>query len=305
MTLGIRHLGFRFGEERVWYRDLEGMEDSIAESGTPDEEELWGWGYCRRSPGSYAEHVARGFEEVVARVRESGEPPDRVIVCGPFQASADDFLAALEEAGTIVDLGGAPEVEVLRNLECVNVLQALLRAEEWVRAGERRVLILASEKAPSDRARFRPWCFFSDHCLGLLVTGDTEGCRFEIERTVVLEDPDPAEDGSRVFARDLESVCVDRLLAESGIDRGGVDRFLYMNLFEPIAEMKGLETGFEREQLYLELSKEAGHCYGADPFVNLRTFCDGGGEGERFVLCASGRELTGAALVRRREEEAC
>ena len=309
VEIGIRHLSVSLGRESVWYRDLEGIEGAIVESGIPDEEELWDWGYCRRSPADYRSHIAAGFADLVARPEEalgsSGSRPDRVIVCGPFQNRVADLAAALESEGVLSAVGGEDRLDLLEGYECVNVIQALHQAREQIRAGHETVLILASEKAEQDIHRFRPWCFFSDYCLALVVSARTEGCRFTVRDLTICPDPDPADDGSRVFGRDLERGCIAALLDANGLPMEAVDRFLYMNLFQPIAEMKGIEIGFDRSQLYTDLSHQLGHCYGADPFINLQRVCSQREAGGTYVLCASDRESAGAVIVDHRRDEPC
>lgn len=303
--VGIRHVSFGLGEQKVWYRDLEGIEEAIRESQIPDEEELWGWGYCHRSVSDYRGHVARGFREVSAYLTREGIAIDTVIGCGPFQTGSAEFSSALASEGILRSAGGGGKLHLVAGFECVNVLQALREATDRVQEGEENVLILAAEWLDEDPARFRPWCFFSDFCLALVVSARIDDCRFELRDVSIRSDPDPAEDGSRVFSRELETHCVGGLLAANGLPHSAVDRFLYMNLFQPIAEMKGKEVGFGAEQLYTGLGTELGHCYGADPFINLHTFCERAGGGETFVLCASGREYAGAAIVRRIWETGC
>lgn len=307
--IGIRSVGFAPGSETVWYRDLEGIEEAIAESEIPDEEDLWGWGNCRRSPGGYRAHVADGFGELVGELAAglTGEAPavDAVIGCGPFQNEAAELAAALESEGVLEPVGGMDRLHLLEGYECVNVFQALQEARARIRAGAENVLILASEKAERDVDRFRPWCFFSDFCLALLVSGRPERCRFTVGDVAVCPDPDPADDGSRVFGRDLEAECIAALLAANGLTLAEVERFFYMNLFEPIATMKGTEIGFDRSQLYTELSRELGHCYGADPFINLQSFCAERAEGGPYVLCASDRQSAGVAIVHHRRDDPC
>jgi 3-oxoacyl-[acyl-carrier-protein] synthase-3 len=297
--VGIRHLSFTLGDQKVWYRDLPDIEERIRRLGIPDDEELWSWGYCRRSSGDYEAHVAGGFTEMAADLAAEGVEVDAVLGCAPFQNSAGQFAAALT-ARVLPEIAAGPgRLRMVDDRECVNVLQALAEARELIQSGHEHVLVLAAEKVEEERSRFRKYSVFSDFCLALLLSGDLSSCGCEILDVHIRADRDAGEDTSGILTRDLEKECVESLLASHGVALGDVGKFFYLSLFQPIAEMKGKDTGFAVSQLYTDLAKDFGHCYGADPFINMQTYFASGGGGETHVLCASGRERAGVSLVRR------
>jgi 3-oxoacyl-[acyl-carrier-protein] synthase III len=303
--VGIRRLSLHLGDQRVWYRDLRGIEEEIRAAEIPDEEDLWNWGFCHRASGSYHSHVARSLADMTRYLAEADVTVDAVIGCGPFQTTTERFVTALASEGLLEMLGGEEKLRLVEDRECVNVIQAIDEARQSIGAGSEHVLIVAAEKIEEDFERFRPWCFFSDFGLALLLSSRTAGCPFTIRDVAICADPEPGEDGDTILARDLERGCVAGLLAANRLVLDDVDRFFYMNIFEPIAQMKGAEIGFHPSQLYTALSREMGHCFGADPFINLQSYCAGGGAGETYVLCASGRKYTGASIVQRERDQAC
>lgn len=65
-------------------------------------------------------------------------------------------------------------------------------------------------------------------------------------------------------------------------------------------DLPDIEERIRRLEIFTAATKASGHCYGADPFINMQTCCEGGGApGESYVVCASGRTSAGASLVRR------
>jgi|GEM_PF-4087874 len=294
---GIRHLSFALGDEAVWYRDLPGIEERIRTLDVPDEEELWNWGWCRRSTADYDTHVARGYAGVVDHLRTAGVAVDAVLVCGPFQNSTDHFVARLS-ADVLPSIGTPPErVRRVDDRDCANLLQAVADAREIFDGGAREVLVLAAEKMEDERVRFRSYSIFSDFTFALLLSTDLDACDYEVVDVEIGVDPDPAADTSKILTRPLEKQCVGALLARNGLAATDVAKFFYLNLFEPVAEMKGKDTGFTARQLHSR-AKEWGHCYGADPFLNLHHHLESGG-GDVHLLCASGRGHAGMALLRR------
>jgi 3-Oxoacyl-[acyl-carrier-protein (ACP)] synthase III len=297
-AIGIRHLSFEPGDQKTWYRDLPDIEERIRRLKIPDEEDLWNWGYCHRASDDFQAHVARGFARLTGELAAAGVEVDTVLVCGPVQSSTEELLRAL-------DSGVLPKIahKGLRRVDdrdCANVMQAIADARELLRDGAEHVLILAAEKMEDEQTRFRKYSMFSDFCFALLLSSRVDECEYEILDVHVGRDENPGEDTSGILTRQLEKTCVEEVLARNGVTRKDVGRFFYLNLYEPIAEMKGKETGFTRRQLYSE-SRETGHCYGADPFINMHGFIAANGGNDLHVLCASGRAHAGVSLVRRRQ----
>ena len=296
--LGIRHLSFALGDEKVWYRDLPDIEERIRTLDIPDDEELWEWGYCRRSSRDYEAHIATGFDEVTRYVRSAGIGVDAVLACGPFQNSTEEFIERLS-TGVLPNLDGAAgRLRRVDDRDCANVLQAVSDARELIAAGASNILVLAAEKMENERVRFRSYSMFSDFTFALLLSADTTSCDYEILDLEMGRDEQPAEDTSRILARTLEKECTASLLGRNGLSTGDVTKFFYLNLFPPIAEMKTKDSGFAARHFYTE-ARESGHCYGADPFMNMHGYFSSGGGGDLHVLCASGRAYAGVSLVRR------
>lgn len=295
---GIHHLSFALGE-KVWYRDLPDIEERILALNIPDEEDLWNWGWCRRSAGDYDEHVARGFTEAVEFIGGAGIAVDAVLACGPTHNDGDRFAAAIVR-DVLPKIGvGAERLRRVDDRDCANVMQAVADARELIAAGADHVLILAAEKMEDERARFRKHSMFSDFSFALLLSSGVDRCGHEIADVYMGRDPHPGQDTSAILTRHLEKECVTELLARNGVERRDVAKLFYLNLFEPIAEMKGKDIGFPGRQLHTDEVKESGHCYGADPFINMHGYLAKGGNGTTHVLCASGRAYAGVSLVRR------
>lgn len=296
--VGIRHLSFTLGEEKIWYRDLPAIEERIQTLQIPDDEELWEWGWCRRATRDYDAHVAHGYGDVVRYVQASGVRIDAVLACGPVQHDAERFAERLS-ADVLPQIDGAAgRLRRIDDFDCANALQGVADARALIASGAENVLVLAGEKLENEQIRFRSYSVFSDFTFALLLSADTAGCDYEVLDLEMGRDEQPAEDTSRILVRTLEKEIGVALLARNGISAEDVTKFFYLNLFPPIAEMKTKDSGFAARHFYSE-ARESGHCYGADPFMNLDGYFANGGGGELHVLCASGRGHAGVSLVRR------
>ncbi|MEU3309712.1 hypothetical protein ABZ717_21710, partial [Nocardiopsis sp. NPDC006832] len=76
---------------------------------------------------------------------------------------------------------------------------------------------------------------------------------------------------------------------------------LHNNLYLPIVSLKELQAGFAPEQLYLDNVTRFGHCFAADPLINL-TDLDEAGElrdGGAYLLASSVPGIRTALLLHR------
>ena len=287
--VGIRHQSVVLGQ-KVWYRELPDVAEQIRHLQIPDEEEIWNWGFCRRSEGGYDTHVADGFANLAAALRADAIAIDAVLCCDPVHNDPQRFVAAVtERVLPSLDVPGE-RMRRVEGRECVNVIQAVADASALLREGHGDVLIVAAEQVDETRShRLRKYSMFSDFCLALVVSRDLQHCAWEVLDVQVCADANPGEDTGGILMRQLEKDCVERLLSQRGLTRRDVSRFFYLNLFEPIAEMKAKQIGFTPAHIYTQATRDRGHCYGADPFINLEAYASGGGGGATHMLCASGR----------------
>lgn len=299
-AIGIRHLSYWLGDESAWYRTLPDIEARMRELAIPDDEELWGWGYFRRSSRSYAGQLAGGFAGAAEYIAREHVRCDAVLGCSPCHGDSQRFVDTLrsEILPSIGTDGDA--LRMVEKHDCVNLLQAVSEAQALIDTGCEDVLVLAAEKVDDERNRFRKYSLFSDFCLALIVSSRLDCCAHEIRDVLVHPDPQPREDTSAIFMRALEEQCIGHLLTRNGCGRAQIGRFFYMNLYDPIAQMKGREIGFARGQLCTQLGREIGHCYGADPFIALQRLGSGLPGMKPDVLCASGRWHVGACIVSQR-----
>ena len=61
----------------------------------------------------------------------------------------------------------------------------------------------------------------------------------------------------------------EQLLGPAGLKLGDLTALLHANLFTPLVAMKERQAGFSPGQLYLGNITRLGHCFAADPLINL------------------------------------
>lgn len=299
VRVGIRYISHTVGDQAVWYRNLPDIDSRIEELGIPDEEEIWEWGYCRRSSASYDEQMVEGFADLRAYIEREGIRLDAVEVCRPVYDTDERFFATLT-AGLLPQVTTSQsQCYEVEGSECVNVLHAVARGADRIRHGAEHVLVVAAEKAGEERGRFRKYSMVSDFCLAVLLSGRLEHCQWEIIDVNMCAGDGTAVDTSQVLVRDLDRICVSTMLARNGVRSSQVSQLFYLNLFKPIAEMKAKQMGFSKDQIYTEATREIGHCYGADPLIGLHRCLERSTTDRPSVLCASDRHSVAASLVTR------
>jgi 3-oxoacyl-[acyl-carrier-protein] synthase-3 len=76
-------------------------------------------------------------------------------------------------------------------------------------------------------------------------------------------------DWSSQISSDLTRQVNEQLLEPAGLKLSHVAALLHVNLFKPLLVMKERQAGFQLDQLYLDNITRTGHCFAADPLVNL------------------------------------
>jgi 3-oxoacyl-[acyl-carrier-protein] synthase III len=108
-------------------------------------------------------------------------------------------------------------------------------------------------------------------------------------------------DPTSQISSDLARKVNDRLLEPPGLKLGDVTALAHLNLFRPLLVMKERQAGFREDQLYLDNIPRTGHCFAADPLINLADLAAAGrvGEGHYCLLAASVPGGRAGVLLRR------
>jgi 3-oxoacyl-[acyl-carrier-protein] synthase III len=289
VRVSVRGAAYELGEHQAGYREAHRFEEKIVRYEMADDAAAWGWGRFYRSGRSRAELAVASARRTLARAACTGGDMDAVILCAAeFPASVDDHArycrAVLEELGlerafvTGVTLG-----------QCNTMLSAVFLADRLVASqAYDRVLVIASDLVTDEEDRFQPFALFSDGAASCILTSEPQPGDLAIVATASALDP-PALDAAGRFSGRLGRAAIDAITGESGVPAGQVSVVLPPNLFTPIVRMSEGQSGFRPDQLYLRNIANRGHCFSADPLVNLvdRQSEDGTRPGEYVLLTSS------------------
>jgi 3-oxoacyl-[acyl-carrier-protein] synthase-3 len=261
---------YELGETEVAYRDIPGLAERAKEWRMADLPDLWGWGYVRRTGRDVAElAVVAGRATVDAAGLGPGDVDALVVCCTRFAGGPETHGALVSEVMAGLGLPAAACLGLTLN-RCTNLLAGIDVATALVAAGRyRRVLVVTADKAVDEPSRLEQFALFSDGAAACLVADAAHGRPgFEVLSCASVQD-NKQLDWSHEISSDLARLVNDALLRPVGMAAGDVAALLHANLFLPVLVMKERQAGFTGEQLDTRNVARLGHCFAADPLINL------------------------------------
>lgn len=262
MTAYLHGVSYLLGEREVGYAGIPRLPELAAAFGLAPNPDLWGWGTVRVTRRDLADLAA---DTAAATLRAAGvDRADALVVCSTrLPADHGAFLARLL---TRSGLGDIPCYGQGVN-QCVNLLAGLDIARSFVLAGRYRTVLVVTVDAVAPGADpMSPFALFSDAAAACLVTADPG--TYRILGCAAAQDV--AElDGSGQISSDLAREVNERLLAPVSLKLADITALAHLNLFKPLLVMKERQAGFRPDQLFLDNITRIGHCFSADPLINL------------------------------------
>ena len=264
-TAFLRGPGYILGETQTEHTAIEEFPALAARLGLALNAGLWGWGSIRTT--------RRELEDLAvdtgrATLAASGLEPaqiDAVVLCsnripGPAEGHGRFVQAVL----TGIGLGDIP---------CYGQ--------------HRRILLITTDKVAEGADRMSQFAMFSDGAASCVVAADAgqAGTSYQLLGCATAQDTATLEWTSQIssdLARDVNRALLD----PPGLKLGDIAALMHANLFKPLVVMKERQAGFSAGQLYLDNITRLGHCFAADPLINLVDRADAVGPG-RYCLLAS------------------
>jgi 3-oxoacyl-[acyl-carrier-protein] synthase III len=253
----------------------------------PPDAGLWGWGGIRRTDRSLEElAVGSGAATLRAAGLDPGEV-DALMLCSVgIPGPSEGHGRFVENVLTGIGLGDIPFYGQTLN-RCVNLLAAIDVATAFVACGRyRRVLVITTDRVTDEATRMTNFALFSDGAASCVVSADAGG--HEILACATAQDAATLE-WSNELSSDLARQVNRRLLDPLGMKLGDVDGLMHANIFKPLVVMKERQAGFTPAQLHVDNIARIGHCFAADPLINLvdRTALGHVRAGHLYLLAAS------------------
>jgi 3-oxoacyl-[acyl-carrier-protein] synthase III len=266
----VRGPSYVLGEREVGYRDIPRLAELAAKFRMAPNPGLWGWGSVRTTERELHELAAQAG---AAALRAAGVPPAQVealvLCCTRLPGPAEEHGSFMENVLTPIGLRDIPFYGLNLN-RCVNLLAGIEVAQAFVTSGRyRRVLVITADKTAAGADRMSQFALFSDGAASCLVAaGPGEAASYELLGCATAQDTTALE-WTREISSDLAREVNGQLLAPHGLKLGDIAGLMHANLFTPLVVVKERQAGFTAGQLYLDNIPRIGHCFAADPLINL------------------------------------
>jgi len=285
----LRGPQYVLGEIEADYTTIDNLRDKADAYRMMPDPKLWGWGgFNRTERGLDAMAVDSGS----ATLRAAGLAPssiDALVLCSTLiPGPSEGHGRFVETVLTGIGLGDIPFYGQTLN-RCVNLLAALDVASAFVAAGRyRRVLVVTTDRVAAEAERLSSYALFSDGAASCVVAADGDPDAFEIVSCATAQDASSL-DWSKEISSDLARQVNDSLLRPLGMKLGDVAGLMHTNIFLPLVVTKERQAGFTPEQLYTDNIARLGHCFAADPLINLvdRTAAGQVLDGRYYMLASS------------------
>jgi len=255
------------GEIEEDHTAIANLDERIAEFRILPRPDFWGWGKIRRTGTDIA---SMAIESGSATLCAAGHDPtsiDALVLCST--AFPDDSGGHARLVRTVMSGLGLDDADVIGVTlnNCTNLLAGLQVADAMVAGGRyTRVLVITSDRVRDETARMERFALFSDGAASCLVQAD-QGA-FEVVSCAGAHNVHQL-DWSNEISPDLAGTVNERLLKTAGITLDEVSALMHANIFRPILVLKEMQAGFSRDQLYTDNIARIGHCFAADPVINL------------------------------------
>lgn len=298
----LRAPRYVLGESAVHHTEIEGFADFVEKRQMVPDAGLWGWGTVHRTERDTAALAVRAGRLTLEAAAVDPLDVDALVLCSttfPGEVPAHGELIASVLRG--LELGPTAVTGVTLN-RCANLLSGLQVAAALVASGRHRtVLVITADRVADESERLTEFALFSDGAAGCLVTRGPGGGPEDYAWVADAQAQDPAALGrGNEISADLARTANERLFAEAGIGVGEVDGLLHNNIYLPVVTMKEVQAGFAPSQLDTSNIARVGHCFAADPLINLVDRRSAGSvrAGGHYLLASSVSGLRVCVLLR-------
>lgn len=229
---------------------------------------LWGWGSVRRTELTLEELAIRSARSTLEAAGIGSV--DGLVLCSTrFPGGAETHGGFVQRIAAGLDLTDVA-FHGLTLHRCANLLAAIQLASALVAAGVHRdVLVVTTDRIGPAETRVEQYALFSDGAASCLISQRAYGPdSYQIVSCASARDLTRLDWANEISA-DLAREVNHSLLAGTGLDLADVRAVMHANLVTPLVMLKERQSGFRAEQLYAGNISRFGHCFAADPLINL------------------------------------
>jgi 3-oxoacyl-[acyl-carrier-protein] synthase-3 len=258
------------GEIEQSHDGIEDLSSRTEEFRMPNAPGLWGWGQIRRTMLDLDELAIRTARATLADAGADPASVDGLVLCSTkFPGGAEAHGGFVQRIAHGLGLRDAA-FHGLTLHRCANLLAGIQLACVLVSAGiHRRVLVVTTDRVEPEASRVEQYALFSDGAASCLIShGPSTSDSYEIVSCASGRDLAALEWQNEISA-DLAREVNRDLLAGTGLELPDIKALMHANLVTPLVVMKERQAGFSADQMYVANTRRFGHCFAADPLINL------------------------------------
>lgn len=301
MTVFVSAPAYLLGEVEVQHADLPGFAERVRGYRMPAQPQLWGWGAVRRTERPVADlAVGSGRSTLRAAGLDPADVDALVLCCTRFPGGPEthgEFVAGIM-AGLAMPAAAFTGITLNR---CTNLMAGIEVAAALVAAGRHRnVLVVTADAVDDESRRLEQYALFSDGAASCLVAATGHGGQSYEVLGCASAQRNADLDWSREISSELSREVNEALLSPGGHCLADVTALLHANLFLPLVSMKERQAGFAAGQLDTGNVARFGHCFAADPLINLADRAAAGrvADGDLYLLAVSVPGVRRGVLLR-------
>jgi 3-oxoacyl-[acyl-carrier-protein] synthase-3 len=277
-TAFVRGASYVLGEREADYTAIDNLNELADRFHMAPNAGLWGWGRIRTTRRDLEElAVDAGAAALRAAGLQASSIDALLLCCNRIPGPAEGHGRFVANVLSGIGLRDIPCYGQNLN-RCVNLLAGLDVSRAFVASGRyRRVLVITTDRVADGADRMSQFALFSDGAASCVVAagpgdadagGAGDAGSYELLGCATAQDTATLEWTSQISS-DLARQVNDRLLTPPGLGLADISGLMHANLFKPLVVMKERQAGFSTDQLYLDNITRIGHCFAADPLINL------------------------------------
>jgi 3-oxoacyl-[acyl-carrier-protein] synthase-3 len=280
---------YALGDTEVDHTEIPDLAGRAAGLRIPANAKLWGWGRFYRSTGGLEAMAIQSGRASLAAVGLEPSSIDALVLCATqFPGPSEAHGELVETVLTGIGLGDIPFYGQTLN-RCTNLLAALDLSSALLQAGRyRRVLVITVDRVTDEADRLAGYALFCDGAASCVLSTERGRDGWQLLGCASAQETASLE-WSKEISAELGIRVNQALLGPHGLKLDEVDGLMHTNIFKPLVVMKELQAGFSQGQLYTDNITRIGHCFSADPLINLvdRTSAGQVRPGGYYLLAAS------------------
>jgi 3-oxoacyl-[acyl-carrier-protein] synthase III len=297
VVVGIR---YALGEEEWTYDQAPSFQRLAIESSVFNDPVGLGLGKWRKTRRNVIDLGIEAGKQTKDFAVENGLAIDLLVFCSTNFGNLGDGIAEERylKLLTGLELQDASVLGVTLN-NCTTLLSAISLASSYISSGRfENILIVSCDKVSDEANRVTDACLYSDAAVSMLLTA-TAMAGFRPISEASASDYRLIEKRSAFADLELSRRVHSKLCQVVGWDSARVRQLLSNNVYLPVLRIKESALGVSPEQIYVENVTRIGHCFGADPLINLCDYAAANEvrHGDSFLLTSSSAGLRASTIL--------